>query len=182
IRTSLYRKLFLFFVLAAIVPVLLFALAFGAYMTNQLRADTESEPEGAVPVARRALEELAAAGRNPDQTVVPTDDVLVWIRQVIDQDVNLFEGSRLVATSPRDLFESGLLPKRTPALVYRDIALNRLPTVVKTDQLGTFRYLVAAAPVPSVSRDAVVSVPLATRQREIDHQIDQLTRGALAHR
>ena len=179
IRTSFYRKLFLFFVLAAIVPVMLFALAFGGYMTSQLRADIESESAGVVTVARRALEELAAAGRNPDQTVVPTDDVLVWIRQVIDQDVNLFEGSRLVATSQRDLFESGLLPKRTPALVYRDIALNRLPTVVKTDRLGTFQYLVAAAPVPSVSRDAVVSVPLATRQREIDHQIDELNRGVL---
>ena len=179
IRTSFYRKLFLFFVLAAIVPVLLFALAFGAYMTTQLRADIESESAGVVTVARRALEELAAAARNPDQTVVPTDDVLVWIRQVIDQDVNLFEGSHLVATSQRDLFESGLLPKRTPAGVYREIALDRLPTVVRPDRLGTFQYLVAAAPVPSLSRDAVVSVPLATRQREIDHQIDELNRGVL---
>ncbi|HEY7474368.1 MAG TPA: hypothetical protein VH679_05115, partial [Vicinamibacterales bacterium] len=168
IRTSFYRKLFLFFVLAAIVPVLLFALAFGAYMTARLRADIESESAGVVTVARRALEGLAAAGRNRDQTIAPTDDVLVWIRQVIDQDVNLFEGSQLVATSQRDLFESGLLPKRTPAAVYRAIALNRLPTVVDLGQLGTFQYLVAAAPVPALSRDAVISVPLATRQREID--------------
>jgi signal transduction histidine kinase len=179
IRTSFYRKLFLFFVLAAIVPVLLFALAFGAYMTNQLRADIESESAGIVTVARRNLEELAAAGRNPDQPVAPTDDVLVWIRQVIDQDVNLFEGSHLVATSQRDLFESGLLPKRTPAAVYRAIALDRLPTVVTLDRLGPFQYNVAAAPVPALGRDAVISVPLASRQREIDHQIDELNRGVL---
>jgi HAMP domain-containing protein len=179
IRTSFYRKLFLFFVLAAIVPVLLFALAFGAYMTARLRADIESESASVVTVARRALEELAASSRSPDQAATPTDDVLVWIRQVIDQDVNLFEGSRLVATSQRDLFESGLLPKRTPAAVYRAIALERLPTHVTRDQLGSFQYLVAAAPVPALNRDAVISVPLATRQREIDHQIDELNRGVL---
>ena len=179
IRTSFYRKLFLFFVLAAIVPVLLFALAFGAYMTARLRTDIESESAGVVTVARRALEALATAGRTSDQTATPTDDVLVWIRQVIDQDVNLFQGSGLVATSQRDLFESGLLPKRTPARVFRDIALDRLPTVVTLDQLGSFQYLVAAAPVPALGRDAIISIPLATRQREIDHQIDELNRGVL---
>jgi signal transduction histidine kinase len=179
IRTSFYRKLFLFFVLAAIVPVLLFALAFGAYMTARLRADIESESAGVVTVARRALEELAAAGRTSEQAATPTDDVLLWIRQVIDQDVNLFQGSHLVATSQRDLFESGLLPTRTPAAVYRAIALERLPTVVTPDQLGAFQYLVAAAPVPALNRDAVISVPLASRQREIDHQVDELNRGVL---
>jgi nitrogen fixation/metabolism regulation signal transduction histidine kinase len=179
IRTSFYRKLFLFFVLAAIVPVLLFAVAFGAYMTARLRTEIESESAGVVTVARRALEALAAANRSPGQTATPTDDVLVWIRQVIDQDVNLFEGSRLVATSQRDLFESGLLPKRTPAAVYRAIALDRLPTVVTPDQLGAFQHLVAAAPVPALGRDAIISIPLATRQREIDHQIDELNRGVL---
>ena len=179
IRMSFYRKLFLFFVLAAIVPVLLFALAFGAYMTNRLRDDIESESAGVVTVAGRALEALAAGGRSPDQAATPTDDVLVWIRQLIDQDVNLFQGPRLVATSQRDLFESGLLPKRTPAAVYREIALDRRPTFVTEDQLGAFQYLVAAAPVPALGRDAVISVPLANRQREIDHQIDELNRGVL---
>jgi hypothetical protein len=67
IRTSFYRKLFLFFVLAAMGPVLLFALAFGAYMTGRFRADIESEAATVVTLARRVLEELAAAEQHPDQ-------------------------------------------------------------------------------------------------------------------
>ncbi len=39
IRASFYRKLFLFFVLAAVGPVALFAITFGSYMTDKLRAD-----------------------------------------------------------------------------------------------------------------------------------------------
>jgi len=181
IRTSYYRKLFLFFVLAAVGPVLLFALAFGAYMTDRFRADVEFEAGSMVQVARRVFQELAAVDPRADRAdVVPTDDVMVWIRQVIDQDVNLFEDSALVATSQRDLFESGLLPTRTPAAVYRAIALNRLPGYVGEDRIGDFRYLVAAAPVSTSGRGQVLIVPLALRQRDIERQINELNRGVLA--
>ena len=61
IRASFYRKLFLFFVLAAVAPVLLFAAAFGAYMTDKFRLDVEAEASSVVRVARRVFEELAAA-------------------------------------------------------------------------------------------------------------------------
>jgi signal transduction histidine kinase len=178
IRTSFYRKLFLFFVLAAVGPVILLALAFGAYMTSKFEDDVKFEAASVVTVARRVLQELAA-GRADQPAAAPTDDVMVWIRQVIEQDVNLFDRATLVATSQRDLFDSGLLPTRTPASAYRRIALDRLPTFVTEDRLGTFEYLVAAAPVPSRGPDAVLTVPLALRQREIAREIDELNRGVL---
>lgn len=182
IRTSYYRKLFLFFVGSAVIPVVLLALAVGTYMTGKFRADIESEASSIVTVARRFFDELTAVQQRPgQQQVSPTDDVMVLIRQVIGQDVNLFEGPRLVATSQRDLFDSGLLPMRTPAAAYRAITLDRLPTFVAADRLGTFQYLVAAAPVQDRDRDrdALLSVPLALRQREIEREIDELNRGVL---
>ncbi len=179
IRTSFYRKLFLFFVLAAVGPVLVFALVFGAFMTARLRADVESEAVGTVTVARRVLEQSLRFQPQPDSLPTITDDVMVWIGQALHADVNLFEGPDLVATSQRDLFNSGLLPKRTPADVYRAIALERLPAFVGEDELGSLSYLVAAAPIPSNGHDAVLSVPLALRQREIEREINELNRGVL---
>jgi signal transduction histidine kinase len=173
IRTSFYRKLFLFFVLAAIGPVLMLALAFNAYMTQKFTEDVTSEARDVVAVARRVLEELVP--EEPRARL--TDDVLVWTGRVINQDVNLFEGSQLTATSQRDLFDSGLLPKRTPAAVYRAIALERRPYYVAPDP--TFRYRVAASPIPARGRQVVLSVPLALRQREIDQQLDALKRSLL---
>jgi nitrogen fixation/metabolism regulation signal transduction histidine kinase len=93
--------------------------------------------------------------------------------------VNLFSGSQLVATSQRDLFDSGLLPTRTPASVYRNIALNRLPSYTGDDRIGGFSYLIAAAPVPGRGRETILSIPLALRQREIAREIDELNRGVL---
>lgn len=173
VRTSFYRKLFLYFVLVAVGPVFLFALAFGGYMTSKFRADVESEAANVVTVARRVFEQVAAAEQPLNQPL--SDDVMLWIRQVINQDVNLYEGPDLVATSQRDLFNSGLLPTRTPALVYRRIALDLLPTFVTEER----QYLVAASPVRARGHDAVLSVPLAPRQREIADEIDEFYRGVL---
>jgi signal transduction histidine kinase len=177
IRTNFYRKLFLLFVLAAVAPVLIFALAFGVYMTAKLRADVETEAATVVTVARRVLEQASAFEPQPGPF---NDDVMVYVGQVLHQDVNLFEGPELLATSQRDLYASGLLPTRTPAKVYRAIALNRLPSFVAEEWLGPFSYLVAAAPMPAAGRQQLVlSIPLASRQREIEREIDELNRGVL---
>ena len=180
VRTSFYRKLFLFFVLAAVGPVILLALAFGAYTASRIHADVESEAATLVTMTRRLFEEFTAFEQHPDQRQAPpTDALLLLIRQVTDQDVNLYVGPHLVATSQRDLFDSGLLPTRTPAGVYREVALKRLPTYVGEDRIGRVTYLVAAAPIPAQGRDAVISVPLGTRQQEIERAIHELNRRVL---
>jgi signal transduction histidine kinase len=174
VRTSFYRKLFLFFVFTAVIPVLVLAVTFSAYMSDKLLTDVEAEAQNAVTVARRVLEDTIATQQLP-----LSDEVLVWISQVINQDVNLYDGPLLLATSQRDLFDSGLLPERTPAKAYRAIAFDRLPSFVAEDRAGTFSYLVAAAPVPALGRQAVLTVPLALRQQEIEREITDLNRGVL---
>ncbi len=176
VRTSFYRKLFLFFVFTAIVPVLVLALTFSAYMGEQLRSDVETEAINAVTVARRVLEDTIAL-----QQVPVTDDVMVWIARVINQDVNVYDGPRLRATSQRDLFDFGVLAERTPARAYRAVVLDRVPTFVEEQRAGPFTYLVASVPVPGpgLGRHAVLSVPLAPRQQEIEREISDLNRGVL---
>ncbi|HET7221301.1 MAG TPA: HAMP domain-containing sensor histidine kinase [Vicinamibacterales bacterium] len=178
IRASFYRKLFLAFVAASIVPVLVLALVIRAYFADLLRNDIQAEAARTAAVAQRVIEESDALLRRGAEGVDPVDDdVMVWIRQVIDQDVNIFDGPRLAATSERDLFQSGLLPERTPDDVYRAITLQRLPSFVDEDQLGTVPYLIAAAPLRVNDRDFILSVPLAARQQEIERQKYELDRG-----
>ena len=178
IRASFYRKLFLAFVLAAIIPVLTLALVIRAYFANLLQADVEAEAARTAAIAQRVVEDLdSGLRRNSESQATLSDDWMVWISQVIDQDVNVFRGARLVATSERALFESGVLPKRTPDDVYRAIVLQRLPSFVREDAIGTFNYMLAAAPVRAAGPDVLVTVPLTLRQREIEREIDELDRG-----
>jgi signal transduction histidine kinase len=181
-RVSFYRKLFLSFVAAVIVPVFALALLVRAYVANQLQDDVESESVRTATVARRFLEESVAQQERQERqgtngATVLTDDMMVWISRVINQDVNIFEGPRLLVTSERDLFASGLLPMRTPDSVYRAIGLQRLSNYVDREQIGDFTYLMAATPVQVGAREAILTVPLASRQLETLREIDELDRG-----
>jgi signal transduction histidine kinase len=178
IRASFYRKLFLAFVAASIIPVLTLALVIRAYFADLLRNGIEADAARTAVVAKRVIEESDALLRRGAEGVGPlNDDVMLWIRQVIDQDVNIFRGPELIATSERDLFQSGLLPERTPDDVYRAIALQRLPSFVDEDQLGTVPYLIAATPARAEGQDYILTVPLAARQQEIERQKHELDRG-----
>jgi nitrogen fixation/metabolism regulation signal transduction histidine kinase len=107
------------------------------------------------------------------------DDIVVWLSRVVAQDVNIFEGTSLLASSERNLFASGLLPTRTPGDVYRAILLEGRPSFVGRERAGDFEYLVAATPVQLGGRQAVLTIPLASRQQETAAQIDELDRRVL---
>ncbi len=177
IRASFYRKLFLAFVLAAIIPVLILAVAIRWYFANLLTADVALEAARTAAVAQRVIEQSNALTKSTEGFQPASDDVMIWIGQVIDQDVNIFDGPNLKATSQRDLFASGLLATRTPDAVYRAIVLQRLPNFVGEDRIGTVPYTIAAAPVQAGDQKVILTVPLANRQRDIDREIDDLDRG-----
>ncbi len=180
VRSSFYRKLFIAFVASAVVPVIVLALATRTYFANQFGTGVEDAAVKTATVAQRLVEDYAALqqrGANPLEFL--DDQFMVLVQRAIDQDVNLFDRSRLRATSERDLFASGLLPSRTPSHVYQSIVLNRLPTWVGVEEVGGLRYLLAAAPVRAGGREGIVTVPQTLRQREIEDQIDELDRRVL---
>lgn len=179
IRTSFHRRLLLAFVAATVIPVLALAAVIRTYYAAQLRADVESGAARTAALAQRVIEESPALLPAGAAAPVLNDDLLVFISQIIDQDVNVFEGSQLMATSERDLFTSGLLPTRTPDRVYDAVVLERVPGYVVEDAVGSLRHLLAAAPLRAGGRDAILTVPLASRQQEIEDQIADLDRGIL---
>ena len=175
VRTSFYRRLFLAFVAVAVIPVLALAFVIRNYVTAQLRSDVEAGAARTAAVAQRVVEELQQATDRPLSVI--NDDTLVFVSQVIDQDINIFDGPRLAATSERDLFASGLLPTRTPDAVYDAIVLGQAPAFVTEDAVGSFPHLLAATPIRSAGSDAILTVPLASREQEIERQIAELDRG-----
>ena len=180
VRTSFYRRLFLAFVAIAVFPVLALAVVLRSYVTTQLREDIEAGAARTAAVAQRVIEESWGLQQTGAESIVAiNDDLLILISQIIDQDVNIFDGSQLLATSERDLFASGLLPTRTPDTVYHAIALQQLSSYVAEDAIGSLPYLVAATPMRAAGDDAILTVPLTSRQQEIERQIADLDRGLL---
>jgi signal transduction histidine kinase len=177
VRSSFYRKLWLMFVAAAVVPVIVLAIATRAYFVTQLGTAVEDAAVNTATIAQRLVEDYATLQQQGAGALEVLDDqIMVLVRRAIDQDVDLFTGPRLQATSQRDLYASGLLATRTPDEVYRRIAVDRLPTFVGQEEVGGVRYLIAAAPVRAGGRVGIVTVPQRLRQQEIEKQIDELDR------
>ena len=147
IRSSFYRKLRLAFWAASVVPVIVLALATRAYFATELTAGIEEAAARTATVAQRLVEDYAALQqRGAGGLDALDDDIMGLVSRAIDEDVNLFDGASLQATSALDLYASQLLSTRTPAEVYRRLVLERAPTYVGEQDVGAVRYLVAAAP------------------------------------
>ena len=106
---------------------------------------------------------------------------MVLVRRAIDQDVHLFDRTRLQATSERDLFASHLLPSRTPSNVYRrDCARSAAD---HRRHRGRRRPAVSAGggtgPHRRTARDCHGSAT-ASRTGEIERQSDELDRRVLS--
>ena len=84
-----------------------------------------------------------------------------------------------MATSERNLFASGVLPTRTPADVYRALALQNDAASVVREQIGTLSYLVAGTSIATRDLNAMLTVPLTSRELQIEDQIDTLDRRVL---
>ena len=179
VRASFYRKLFLAFVAAAVVPVVALAVVTRNYVADQMRANVEQEAVRTASAAQRVVEDLVAP-RATQQGVGIDDNLMVWVSRLIDQDVNIFTGPRLLATSERNLFASGVLPLRTPADVYVALQLRNEAATVTSEQIGGAQpFLVAGTRMTARQIDAILTVPLASRAQEIEGQIDTLDRRVL---
>jgi len=180
IRTSFYKRLFLAFVAATIIPLLALAISIRSYFTTQLREEVELEAARTAAIAKGVIEESVTFQQSPDGSPNEiNDDLLVFLSQVLDQDVNIFAGAELLATSERDLFASGLLPTRTLAPVYVEVAINNNSNYVIENDFGGADYLIAATQINASGRDAILTVPLASRQEQIETQIADIDRRIL---
>ncbi len=184
IRRSFYSKLFLAYLAGSVVPVVTLAIATRAYFASQFRAGVEAAAARSATVAQRLVEDYASLqqrqpGGAGSALRALADQIMLLVRRALDQDVNLFDHAQLQATSERDLFELRLLSTRTPGDVYQRIVLDRLPTYVGVEEVGDFRYYLAAAPVHAGGREGIVTVPATLRQQDIERQIDDLDRRVL---
>jgi signal transduction histidine kinase len=179
IRASFYRKLFLAFSAATVVPVVALAVVTSNYVADQLRANVEQEAVRTASAAQRVVEDLVAP-RAAQQGVAIDDNLMVWVSRLIGQDVNIFAGPRLLATSERNLFASGVIPVRTPSDVYVALQLQNEAATVTSEQVGTAQpFLVAGTHMSVPQMNALLTVPLASRAQEIERQIDTLDRRVL---
>jgi nitrogen fixation/metabolism regulation signal transduction histidine kinase len=178
VRRRFALRLFAAFVLVAIVPVLVLQRVVERFVTERLRAEAASQALELAAVAKKAVEDYALFQRDeaPGQQPV-TDAALVWVASLIQNDLDVFENGRLLASSKRELYASGLLPQRLSGELFRAIELDGEPSSLRSESIGNFTYQVVSLPLLFEGGGRrVLQIPLALRQREAEAVVEDLLR------
>ena len=170
-------RVFAAFVLLAVLPVGVLQVIVGKFVRDRFWKESDDQALDLAAVARKAVEDFAffQRGESPEERPV-TDAALVWIASLIRNDLDVFEGERILASSKRELYASGLLPRRVAGSVYRALLLEGQPAVLGRESLAGFSYRVVSVPVALGPGRGILSIPLALRQREVEVALDDLDR------
>ncbi|MCE5248361.1 HAMP domain-containing protein [bacterium] len=130
-------------------------------------------------VARRLLEDyltLGGAARTLD------DDVARWAARTVGDDLFVWRGGELAATSRPDLVRAGLWPERMDGATWRAIAVSRAPLHVdqRGEDGGAADTAVAHGPFRwREGETAAVSIPLVRAGRRAEQTLAAVDRALL---
>jgi signal transduction histidine kinase len=182
VEASFSAKLYVAFVLLALLPIASLAFLIRGIVVHDLERDIEQAGIERARVTERFVREtLLAQPASAAGTAPVTDAVLERVRTLSGIDADLYVGGELLATSKPELVASGLIGTRAAPAAHRDLVVERKPFSIHRESVGTFEYLVASVPIvlPPWSEPGILSLPLASREAEIDRKISSLNETVL---
>jgi nitrogen fixation/metabolism regulation signal transduction histidine kinase len=167
---SFSKRLVVLYTVLLIVPIILINVLVLRVFAERLEREQRAAGQAALESAQSILGDYVFSlepGFGIDTAV--GDDVLLWLSGVVHHEVNLYWGSRLSASSKRELFSSGLLPPRIPGEIFSRIALEGADLASRTTRVAGAVYEEFYAPleIPGVrTADAglFVSTPLLAQE------------------
>ena len=171
-------RLFMAFIAVAVVALLVLQVAVRNFVSDRLRREAASDALDHAAFAKKIVDDYAYYKRPEAEGQKPvTDEALVWVASIIRNYLDLFDRGRLVASSKRELYSSGLLAPRVSGPVYRVLVLEGQPSVLRTERIGEFSYDVVSVPAQlDATEPGILSMPLALRQREVAAAVEDLDR------
>jgi signal transduction histidine kinase len=172
-------RLFVAFTLLAFVPVAVLQVVVRGFVADRLRKESENQALERATIAKKAVEDFALFQQGEATAEQPvTDAALVWVASLIRNDLDVFERGRVLASSKRELYSSGLLAPQVPGGVYRALVLEGEPSVLRTETIGGFSFLAVSVPARLETREpGILSMPLALRQKEVETTLQDLDRS-----
>ncbi len=176
------------FVVAAMIPLLAVTFFLRSAIETRSMRETLDHARAGLDTARRVLDDyLPSASTGRGRLGLLDDPLLGWISNAVGYDLSVYApDGRLAATSRRDLYDSGLLPDRVPASIYRAIGLSGAEQQIGSRLVGGRRFeeiataLTAVPGVPGVRSPGLLSLLLLPQQRVAEAEAAQLTAAVSA--
>ncbi len=182
---SYSKRLLIVFALLLLLPSALLYVFLSRTLERRIVQEQEQAARTALRSVERVLGEYVLTLEPGFGIGTAIDDPLLeWLSRVAQHEVNLYWGSEVYASSKRDLFAAGLLPRRLPGEVWVHLGLDGDTLARRTTRAGEAEYLELYAPLevpgqPTREARLVLSMPLLAQQEEAIAEAGRLRRRAL---
>jgi signal transduction histidine kinase len=175
---SYYRRLFVNFVAASLLPLLLLAFFLERYVSREIRQEVVGQGVNALEISRRILSRVLTEG---DELPEAPDEMLELLRELVGQELHLYVGGELTATSRRDLDSAGLLARRLDPETYRSIVVEGRPHSAVPARIARIDHTLLAVPLdlPGARERGVLVLPIGLRSAEIEARVAKVGQAIL---
>ncbi len=165
---SFSNRVYAAFLAVALIPLLMYTVftrnLFDRLITERFVADTAIHASYA-----QGLMEAFLIIRDTvvSPYLAPSEDLALWISSTLSNDVNIYGDALLLASSRRELFDSGLLPDLLDGETYENLIYLRKPFFTKRTTIGGYSFETLTVPYASKNATLFISLPFPFEQQEI---------------
>ncbi len=172
---SFSNRVYISFIAVALVPLFLFTFFSRNFFNRVFSEQFVEKAEIHANLARSVMDDfLYFQQQEKAQTPTLSEDLVLWISTTIANDVNLYENGRLVSSSRREFFDSGLFPELLDGEIFYKIQFENNPFYAQTRNIGNFSFRTLTIPYASLGPLLLISLPFPFEQQEIADATRQL--------
>lgn len=165
---SFSNRVYLSFVIIAIIPLLLFTYSTRNFLTKIFSQQFTEKAEIHADFARRVMDDFIFLQQEDQVSLtLPPDNVVLWISSTISNDVNLYQDGKLISSSRREFFDYGFHPELIDGEIFYKIQYENNPYYTQTQKIGDYSFHTLT--IPYFLRDTLLllSIPFPLEQEEI---------------
>lgn len=172
---SFSNRVYISFFVVAVIPLLLFTFFTRSFFDRIFTQQFTEKAEIHASIAQRVMEDFIFFQQEEHLSPrLPPENVVLWISSTISNDVNLYQDGKLISSSRREFFDSGLLPELIDGEIYYKIQYENNPFYTQTQKIGDYSFHTLTIPYVLGQTQLLISLPFPLEQQEISNATEEL--------
>ncbi len=172
---SFSNRVYISFFIVAVIPLLLFTFFTRNFFSRIFSQQFKEKAEIHANIAQRVMEDYVFFQHQEHLSPrLPPENVVLWISSTISNDVNLYQEGKLISSSRREFFDSGLLPELIDGEIYYKIQYENNPFYTQTQNIGDYSFHTLTIPYVLGQTQLFISLPFPLEQQEISEATEDL--------
>jgi len=164
---SFSNRVYAAFLAAAFIPLVFFTFFTRDLFDRVFAARFVEEATARAGIARSLLEDFLFFQEQEELSpLTPSEDMVLGISATLDNDVNLYDDGRLVASSRREFFDAGILPDLLDGETFYRIVYERMPFAAQRRSIGPTSFRTLTVPSPLGEKILFIALPFPFERQE----------------